>query len=70
MRRELKDVNLIFLFRFPLGVPVVDLTTERNAFGRSTAYSYHTFITTLDRVARTSVTNTEGAMCRPGKAVF
>ena len=55
LKRELKEVNLNLdlLFRFPLGVPVVDLTTEN---GRSTAYSSHTFIATLDTVLKSSVT--------------
>ena len=58
---------MIFLFRFPLGVQVVDLTTERR---QSRAYSSHTFITTLDTVATSSVTNTDDTKYRPWKAVF
>ena len=62
LRRELKEVNLNLdlLFRFPLGVPVVDPTTEN---GRSTAYSSPTFITTLDTVSKSSV-STDGTKDR------
>ena len=61
---------MIFVFRFPLDVLVVDLTTERTQFGKSTAYSSPTFITTQNTVARSSVTNTDGTKYRPWKAIF
>ena len=61
---------MIFLFWFPLGVPVVDLTTERRYIWKVSAYSSPTFITTLDTVARSSVINTDGTKYRSWNAVF
>ena len=43
---------------------------REDTFGRSTQYSFHTFITKLETVARFSVTNTDGTKYWPWKEVF
>ena len=45
LRRELKEVflTMIFVFRFSLGVQVVDLTTERGHIWEVFSRGAHTF---------------------------
>ena len=63
---ELRSFSSDFYLVYQLWIsPLRDDT-----FGKSTAYSSPTSISILDRVARSSVTNTDGTKYRPWKAVF